>query len=338
MTSSGGGTDDFTQSTREGDKRRAQEVEEESIHLQGAVFGDPMARVRQALHTNEVRHPEVGRLGEPPAQEPVPFTPYHEHWSLYPFQQCPRLSRVPQEGAVVIDGRGERSRPRNRFYVPLDVLIAERSRPYRVSTQGGAQEGEVTRSDNLLRQPRDLEKEHVRAPQQLHRAQEPIQEASRVRDVEDRELFHALGVAHRRDPGDYSTPIVPDHVGRLSPTGHDQALHVARQQLDAVCSHPGWFVREVVAPHVGGHNPEAGLDQRRDLVPPLVPELREAVQHQHERSLASLDVVQLQVAKISIAVRQLYPAQRLVDHAPTLPPGAISQTAVAHRATPPALQ
>lgn len=76
-----------------------------------------------------------------------------------------------------------------------------------------------------------------------------------------------------------------------------------------------------------GDHPEAGLNQRRDLVPPLVPELREAVQQQHERSLARLDVVEMHVAEIGVAVRQLYPAQRLVGHAPPLPPDLILQTA-----------
>src|SRR5215203_5108620 len=226
VTSSGGGTCDFTQSTREGDKRGAQEVEEESIHLQGAVFRNPVARVRQALHANKIRHPEAGRLSEPPAQEPVLLAPDHEHRSLYPLQQCPRLPGVPQEGAIVVEGCGEHSRPRNRSYVPLYVLGGECLRLYRVTTENRAQEGEVTCSDNLLRQPRNLKKEHVRAPKQLHWAQKPIQGASRVRDVEDREPFEATGVAHRRDPGGYSVPIVPDHGSRPFLTGQDQALHV----------------------------------------------------------------------------------------------------------------
>src|SRR4051794_20123346 len=115
MTSSCGGTCNFTQSTREGNKRGAQEVEEESIHLQGAVFGNPMARIRQARHAHEVRHPKVGWLGEPPAQEPVPLAPDYEYRSFYPLQQCPRPRGVPEESAIVIDGRIERPRPRNRL-------------------------------------------------------------------------------------------------------------------------------------------------------------------------------------------------------------------------------
>src|SRR5919112_5294794 len=201
-------------STREGGKRGTQKVEEEGVHLPGAVFRNPVARVRQVLDALEVRDPEGGRLGEPPAQESVPQTPDHEHRCLYPFQQRLRLPRLPEEGAIVVEGRGERPRPRQSLHVSLDVLSREALRPYRVSTQGGAQEGKVTCADNLLRQPGDLEEEHVRAPQQLPRAFESIQEASRVRNVEDREPPDASGVAHRRDPGNYSAPIMPDHGSR----------------------------------------------------------------------------------------------------------------------------
>src|SRR5215210_1078672 len=52
-------------STREGEKRGAQEVEQETVHLQGAVFRNPVARVLQTLDAQEVRDPETGRLGEP---------------------------------------------------------------------------------------------------------------------------------------------------------------------------------------------------------------------------------------------------------------------------------
>jgi hypothetical protein len=46
MTSSGGEPYDFRQSGREGDKRGEQEVEQESVHLQGAVFRNPVTRIR----------------------------------------------------------------------------------------------------------------------------------------------------------------------------------------------------------------------------------------------------------------------------------------------------
>ncbi len=85
-------------------------------------------------------------------------------------------------------------------------------------------------------------------------------------DVEDRELSDATGVAHCHGPGNYSAPIVSDHDSCLFSAGQDKALHITRQQLNAVCSHSGRFVREVVAAHVRGDHPEASLDQQRVAV------------------------------------------------------------------------
>ena len=47
-------------------------------------------------------------------------------------------------------------------------------------------------------------------------------------------------------------------------------------------------------------NPAAG--ERFDLEPPAVPELREAVQQEDERPLSGLDVVQLHVADVGVAL------------------------------------
>ena len=57
-TPSGEGIYDVRRSAREGSKRGAQEVEEESVHLLGAVFHNPVARVLQALDAR-------GALGTP---------------------------------------------------------------------------------------------------------------------------------------------------------------------------------------------------------------------------------------------------------------------------------
>src|SRR5919107_1473019 len=101
---------------------------------------------------------------------------------------------------------------------------------------------------------------------------------------------------------------MPDHGSRPFSAGQDQALHVASQQVDAVSLHSRWFVREVVAAHIRSDYPETGLDQRWDLMPPLIPELWEAVQEQHERSLPRLDVVQPHIPQIGVAVRWVHRA------------------------------
>ena len=58
--------------------------------------------------------------------------------------------------------------------------------------------------------------------------------------------------------------------------------------------------RQVVAAQVGRDDAEARLHERRDLLPPAVPELREAVQQDDERPVAGLDVVQLHVADLGV--------------------------------------
>ena len=65
-------------------------------------------------------------------------------------------------------------------------------------------------------------------------------------------------------------------------------------------------VGEVIAAHVGRHHVVAGLGQRPDLVAPGVPELGEAVQQNHERAGAGLDVVQAYAgAHICLAMADL---------------------------------
>ena len=60
--------------------------------------------------------------------------------------------------------------------------------------------------------------------------------------------------------------------------------------------------RQVVAAQVGRDDAEARLHERCDLLPPAVPELREAVQQDDQRPVAGLDVVQLHVADLGVAL------------------------------------
>jgi hypothetical protein len=62
--------------------------------------------------------------------------------------------------------------------------------------------------------------------------------------------------------------------------------------------------RQVVAAEVGRDDAEARVDERLDLLPPAVPELREAVQQEDLWSSAGLDVVQLGVADSSVALAE----------------------------------
>jgi hypothetical protein len=71
---------------------------------------------------------------------------------------------------------------------------------------------------------------------------------------------------------------VADYRRALRATGTDEALYVPPEELEAVVSHFGRLVREVVAAHIRHHHPEAGFREDGDLKPLRVPELWEAVQ------------------------------------------------------------
>ena len=69
-----------------------------------------------------------------------------------------------------------------------------------------------------------------------------------------------------------------DATGRLAVMLHDAPEYVIGESIEPVGGDPGRLVRQVVAALVGRHDPETGGGERRDLMPPAVPELRKPVQ------------------------------------------------------------
>ena len=82
----------------------------------------------------------------------------------------------------------------------------------------------------------------------------------------------------------------------------DQLGDVARELRQRVRRPPARLGGQVVAAQVGRDDAEPGLGQRRDLVPPAVPELREAVQEHDQRAFALLDVVQADGSELGVAL------------------------------------
>ena len=87
----------------------------------------------------------------------------------------------------------------------------------------------------------------------------------------------------------------------------DQATDVVREQVDAVGLEALWLRRQVVATRVGRDDPKTRRHERRDLQPPAVPELREAVQQNDQRPVTGLDVVQALIADLGITLSELDP-------------------------------
>ena len=93
----------------------------------------------------------------------------------------------------------------------------------------------------------------------------------------------------------------------------DEAADVGGQLVGGVVREAVGLRREVVAAEVGRDDAEAGLDERLDLLPPAVPELREAVQQEDQRALAGLDVVERRLADLGVALAKAVTDQGLVS-------------------------
>ncbi len=101
-----------------------------------------------------------------------------------------------------------------------------------------------------------------------------------------------VGPQQGRVPRDRRTPVVADDDGLLlAERAHESDV------VGDVAQHPVVLDgrrrrRTAVAAHVDGHGPVAGGGERRQLVAPRVPRLREPVDEQHQRPLALLHDVQ----------------------------------------------
>src|SRR5262249_3158267 len=104
-------------------------------------------------------------------------------------------------------------------------------------------------------------------------------------------------------PGDDAAPVVADHRGPARPERGDQPGDVRGQPAEAVVADACRPVRFVVAAQVGRHGVEARGGQGRQPVAPTGPEIREAVQQDHDRPRAGFRPVQADLAHVDVAVR-----------------------------------
>jgi hypothetical protein len=81
---------------------------------------------------------------------------------------------------------------------------------------------------------------------------------------------------------------VTDEHNRFQVEAVEKADDVADQVEHAVGGHVVGDARPTAAPHVGCENPVPRLGQRRELVPPRIPQLGHAVQEDHGRASVTL--------------------------------------------------
>jgi hypothetical protein len=122
-----------------------------------------------------------------------------------------------------------------------------------------------------------------------------------MRHRDDDQPADGAGVQHRRRPGQQAAPVVPDHDGLAFAERPDQGRHVAGERGQVVP--PRRLVAGAVPAEVGRDHPETGVGEVGKLGTPGPPELRKAVQQQHERSAAGLRGVQPDPVGADVAVR-----------------------------------
>ncbi len=87
-------------------------------------------------------------------------------------------------------------------------------------------------------------------------------------DRQDGQVIDPVGEQRAERPGQGGAPVVPHHVGTLDAQLVQDARDVAHQVSHAVRPDVVGLVGTPVAAQVRDDDPEAGLGQRRNLMPP----------------------------------------------------------------------
>jgi hypothetical protein len=85
----------------------------------------------------------------------------------------------------------------------------------------------------------------------------------------------------------------------------DQPGDIARQALGVIRSPAGWLRREIVAAHIRCDHTKARVREDGDLPAPGVPELREAVEQDHEWTLAPLHIVEPNTLDLEVGLAEV---------------------------------
>ena len=127
----------------------------------------------------------------------------------------------------------------------------------------------------------------------------------------------ALGIPPRERPDEQTTPVVAGEHGALMAEGLDEPGQAGVHPLDVVrdCG----LVGAAVAGKVNRDDVEPGFGERRELVAPRVPDLRESMAEQHQRTGALLHVVQPDPVRDRVAVARTRPGSSRRGNLPARP-------------------
>ena len=104
--------------------------------------------------------------------------------------------------------------------------------------------------------------------------------------IDDDQPLEPLGVRDGERPGDDAAPVVADEHEPLAAEMIGEGAEILDHVRDPVLRELRRLVREVVAPHVRRHGLMLTAEVR-ELRAPLVPELGEPVDEQHQIPLTS---------------------------------------------------
>src|SRR6185503_501750 len=100
--------------------------------------------------------------------------------------------------------------------------------------------------------------------------------------VEDDEILRHLWQCQGKLPRHRAAPVVADDGGLVAPEMADDGCDVADEQTHVIALDSGWLVAQVIATLIDRDDQES-IRERRHLMPPRVPEVGEAVNHDDQR-------------------------------------------------------
>ena len=113
-----------------------------------------------------------------------------------------------------------------------------------------------------------------------------IPHGPKVRAVEDDSAVDLLRTSSRQMPRQNRAPVMADQGERRSPYCCCEAEHVVSQHIHHVGPKTLGLAGEIVAALVGHQDAKASRRERLDLMPPAIPELREAMQQNDQRPVS----------------------------------------------------
>jgi hypothetical protein len=126
-------------------------------------------------------------------------------------------------------------------------------------------------------------------------------DAARMRKIQNDERLNPIGMRHGQGPCHRATPVMTDNHGAGSALGLDHRTDIVDQQGHRILFDAGGTTRQVVAPLIHGHDAVVSAE-RVHLFAPCIPEVRKAMDHHDQRTLADRNIVNFYAVRIRVVL------------------------------------